>query len=56
MTALKDGMVLPLVADLCSAAGVSPPFGMLSLPSDLRRSVMEMLGVRGLPARLTRHF
>lgn len=46
VTSLKDGMVLPLVADLCRAAGVSPPFGLLSLPSELRRSVMDLLGVR----------
>lgn len=51
VTLLKDGMVLPLVADLCRAAGVSPPSGLLSLPPELRRSVMDLLGAKDL-ARL----
>jgi hypothetical protein len=44
--ALKDGVTLPLVADLCRAAHVAVPFGLLSLPSELRISVMELLSVR----------
>jgi hypothetical protein len=43
---LKDGVALPLVADLCRAARVAVPFGLLSLPSELRISIMELLPVR----------
>ena len=43
---LKDGVTLPLVADLCRAARVAVPFGLLSLPSELRISIMELLPVR----------
>ena len=44
--AIKDGLVRPLVSDLCWAAGLTPPVGLLSLPPDVRHTVLALLQVR----------
>ena len=43
---IKDGLVRPLVSDLCWAAGLTPPVGLLSLPPDVRHTVLALLEVR----------
>ena len=44
-TELKDGLALKLLASLQQAAGLSPQFGLLALPSELKLKILSHLQV-----------
>lgn len=47
---LKDSLVLPMVGAACAAAGQPPPAGLLSLPAELKETVLRALAALDLAA------
>ena len=44
-TELKDGLALKMLAGLRQSAGLSPPLGLLALPTELKTKILSALQV-----------